>query len=142
YESRVKLIEQGALRLGLGNVTARVGDASVHDSTLPEADRVLCDVPCSGLGVIRRKPEIKYKRKDEIAGLPEIQKKIAGNAKGYVKHGGRLVYSTCTLNRAENEDIAEWLAAGDPEFTLIKTETYFPGDGGGDGFFTAVFERK
>ena len=111
YESRVRLISDGAARLGLDIVNARVADASVHNDTLPEADRVLCDVPCSGLGVIRRKPEIKYKKKAEIEGLPEIQRKILENGAGYVKKGGRLVYSTCTLNRAENEDVAEWFAA-------------------------------
>ncbi|MBP3857083.1 MAG: 16S rRNA (cytosine(967)-C(5))-methyltransferase RsmB [Ruminiclostridium sp.] len=142
YESRVSLIKQGAQRLGLGIVTARVSDASVYDGTLPQADRVLCDVPCSGLGVIRRKPEIKYKRKDEISGLPEIQKRIINNAKNYVRPGGRLVYSTCTLNRAENEDIAERFAEENKDFALIRTKTYIPGTSGGDGFFTAVFDRK
>ena len=142
YESRVKLINEGAERLGLDIIKARVADASVYDETLPKADRVLCDVPCSGLGVIRRKPEIKYKKKAETEGLPEIQRAILGNAARYVKAGGRLVYSTCTLNRAENEDVAEAFAAENTEFTLVEMKTYFPGENGGDGFFTALFERK
>ncbi|MBR5088493.1 MAG: 16S rRNA (cytosine(967)-C(5))-methyltransferase RsmB, partial [Ruminiclostridium sp.] len=111
YDSRVKLIEEGAERLGLGIINTRVAEASVYDKMLPEADRVLCDVPCSGLGVIRRKPEIKYKKKADIEGLPEIQRAILENAARYVKKGGRLVYSTCTLNRAETEDVAESFAA-------------------------------
>lgn len=142
HEHRVLLIKQGADRLGLDIIDARTGDASVFDETLPQADRVLCDVPCSGLGVIRRKPEIKYKKKADIEGLPEIQKKILQNAARYVKQGGRLVYSTCTLNRAENEDVAESFAAGNSDFTLKETKTYFPGEDDGDGFFYAVFERK
>ena len=142
YESRVKLIEQGAGRLGLDIVRARVSDASVFDVTLPQADAVLCDVPCSGLGVIRRKPEIKYKKKDEIAGLPDIQKKILDNAKKYVRPGGRLVYSTCTLNKAENEDIAERFAAENSDFTIVGTKTVFPDKSGGDGFFFAVFVKR
>lgn len=142
YESRVKLIEDGASRLGLDIVKTRVSDASVFDGSLPEADVVLCDAPCSGLGVIRRKPEIRYKKKDEISELPEIQKKLLDNAKNYVKSGGRLVYSTCTLNPAENEDIADKFAGENRDFRLIETRTFIPGETDGDGFFYAVFTMK
>ena len=142
YESRVKLIEDGASRLGLDIVKARVSDAAVFDDSLPEADVVLCDAPCSGLGVIRRKPEIRYKKKDEISELPEIQKKLLDNAKNYVKSGGRLVYSTCTLNPAENEDIADRFAGENRDFRLIETRTFIPGETDGDGFFYAVFIMK
>lgn len=142
YDSRVSMIRQGAERLGLDIIDARLGDASVFDETLPLADRVLCDVPCSGLGVIRRKPEIRYKRKDELKELPEIQKRILDNAKRYVKPGGRLVYSTCTLNRAENEDIAEAFASENADFIMKEQRINLIGENGGDGFFYAVFERK
>ena len=142
YESRVKLIAEGASRLGLDIVKTRVSDASVFDGSLPEADVVLCDAPCSGLGVIRRKPEIRYKKKDEISELPEIQKKLLDNAKNYVKRGGRLVYSTCTLNPAENEDIADKFAGENKDFRLIETRTFIPGETDGDGFFYAVFIMK
>ena len=142
YESRVKLIEDGASRLGLDIVKARVSDASVFDGSLPEADVVLCDAPCSGLGVIRRKPEIRYKKKDEISELPEIQKKLLDNAKNYVKSGGKLVYSTCTLDPAENEDIADKFAGENRDFRLIETRTFIPGETDGDGFFYAVFIMK
>ena len=142
YESRVKLIAEGASRLGLDIVKTRVSDASVFDGSLPEADVVLCDAPCSGLGVIRRKPEIRYKKKDEISELPEIQKKLLDNAKNYVKSGGKLVYSTCTLNPAENEDIADRFAGENRDFRLIETRTFIPGETDGDGFFYAVFIMK
>ncbi|MBQ9383615.1 MAG: 16S rRNA (cytosine(967)-C(5))-methyltransferase RsmB [Ruminiclostridium sp.] len=142
HEGRVKLINDGAKRLGSDIIEARQGDAAVFDDTLPQADRVLCDVPCSGLGVIRRKPEIKYKKKSELEGLPDIQMKILNNAKAYVRPGGRLVYSTCTLNRAENEDIAEKFAAENNDFTLSEMKTFFPGETDGDGFFYAAFERN
>ena len=142
YNSRVSLIKQGAERLGLDIIQARTGDASEYDEALPQADRVLCDVPCSGLGVIRRKPEIRYKRKDDLKDLPDIQKKILDNAKRYVKPGGRLVYSTCTLNRTENEDIVEAFAAGNTDFILREININPIGENGGDGFFYAVFDRK
>lgn len=141
YGSRVRLIEQGAERLGLNSVRARAADASVYDEALPPADRVLCDVPCSGLGVIRRKPEIKYRKKADIEGLPEIQSAILENASRYVRPGGKLLYSTCTLNRAENEDVVERFAEKNKEFGLVETKTYFPDKNGGDGFFTALFEK-
>ncbi len=141
YDSRVSLIKQGAERLGLNIITAAVGDASAADAELPQADKVLCDVPCSGLGVIRRKPEIKYKKKAELEELPKIQKKILANAKNYVRPGGRLVYSTCTLNRAENKDVAVAFAEENPDFRLTEMKTNLLGENGGDGFFTALFER-
>jgi len=142
YDSRVSLIKQGAERLGLDIIKAEVGDAAIFNDKLPHADRVLCDVPCSGLGVIRRKPEIKYKKKADIEDLPAIQKRILANAKRYVRDGGKLVYSTCTLNRAENEDIAEEFAAENMDFILKEKKINLLGENGGDGFFYAVFERK
>ena len=144
YESRVGLIREGAARLGLDKIIqARVADAAVYDSSLPAADRVLCDVPCSGFGVIRRKPEIKYKKKQDTEELPAIQTRILENAANYVKPSGRLVYSTCTLRREENEEVAESFAGRHADsFTLLDEQTAFPEPDGGDGFFTAVFEKK
>lgn len=149
YEHRVSLIRQGAERLGISVITADCGNAENYDPTLPVADRVLCDVPCSGLGIIRRKPEIKYKNPEDLAGLPEIQLKILLNASHYVKAGGRLVYSTCTLSKAENEAVCEKFLSLSEEFDY---ERIFPGDAGhrtfmphtdhSDGFFAACFKRK
>ena len=150
YENRVNLIVKGAQRLGLSSIEGRVGDASIFNADLGLADKVLCDVPCSGLGIIRRKPEIKYKSEEELSDLPDIQYAIVDNASNYVKNGGRLVYSTCTLSKAENEDIvakflknhADFKAA--PVFSYDESVTHItlmPHINQSDGFFIACFER-
>ncbi len=152
HDMRVGLIEDGAARLGIKIIKAMQNDASKFNGALPQADRVLCDVPCSGLGVIRRKPEIKYKDPAEFAGLPEIQYQILETSARYVKPGGTLVYSTCTLSRDENDNVADRFAREHPEFTPIvqpvpypapgdHKRTYCPDENGGDGFFTASFRR-
>lgn len=153
HDMRVGLIEDGAARLGIKILTAMQNDASKFNGQLPQADRVLCDVPCSGLGVIRRKPEIKFKSPEDFEGLPEIQYQILETSARYVKPGGTLVYSTCTLSRAENDGVAERFAAAHPEFLPIvqpvpcagaagePMRTYCPDENGGDGFFTASFRR-
>lgn len=153
YEQRVGLITNGAERLGLKIVEGRVNNAAHFNEELPPADRVLCDVPCSGLGVIRRKPEIKYKDESEFKELPVLQKAILDISAGYVKVGGTLVYSTCTLSRLENDEVAEEFVALHPDFSPIVQpipyagaessykRTFFPEEDGGDGFFTASFRR-
>lgn len=153
YESRTGLIAKGAERLGLRIVEARQNNAVKFNEELPKADKVLCDVPCSGLGVIRRKPEIKYKDEAEFDELPLLQKAILEVSAQYVKVGGTLVYSTCTLSRAENEGVAQEFASTHPEFSPIvqpipyagaensPMRTFFPEEDGGDGFFTAAFRR-
>lgn len=151
YPSRTELIDKAAQRLGIENITTCVADATRLYPNLKEADRVLCDVPCSGLGVIRRKPEIKYKELDEFKSLPEIQYKILCNGAAYVKKGGRLVYSTCTLNKKENDKVCDLFLQEHPDFKCIQplnipsvTEKYYtltPHLNGSDGFFVAVFER-
>ena len=149
YENRVNLILKGAKRLGLSSIEGRVGDASVYNADLGLADRVLCDVPCSGLGIIRRKPEIKYKNEEELAGLPVIQYSIIANASKYVRNGGRLVYSTCTLSKAENEDIVAKFLKNHSNFKVAEVFegsnstniTLMPHKNKSDGFFIACFER-
>lgn len=142
YPQRVKLCEEGALRLGIDIIEAKVGDACVF---LPEyekaADKVLCDVPCSGFGIIGRKPEIRYKDIAIIDNLLPVQYNILANAAKYVKSGGTLVYSTCTLNRAENEGVCENFLGNNAEFRKISFNTIIPTGNGGDGFFFAVFGR-
>ena len=153
HDNRVRLIEQGAERLGLTILEARTGDAKVFDETIPQADRVLCDVPCAGLGVIRRKPEIKYKPPETLDGLPAVQRAILDNAASYVRPGGLLVYSTCSLSLAENDGVADAFLAARPDFegaplplpggdgADAHKRTLFPDPAGGDGFFIAAFRR-
>lgn len=150
HEQRAALIAEGAGRLGLQSIHAAQGDAAVYRTDLPEADRVLCDVPCSGLGVIRRKPEIKYKSLAEFAALPELQYTILENGAKYLKKGGILVYSTCTVSKAENEHVVERFLKAHPEFRPVPLEelgcpeamvTFSPQYGGCDGFFAARLQR-
>ncbi len=150
---RAGLIEKGAARLHLKNVTAQAGDASVYNEALPMADRVLCDVPCSGIGVIRRKPEIRCKDAAQFADLPQIQTAILENAARYVKVGGILVYSTCTILKEENQCVAEQFLQTHPEFEAMplipslhkklsaSMMTLLPTFCGSDGFFMAKFQR-
>ena len=152
YRARASLIAQGAQRLGIGCITAKEGDASRFNSKLGEFDRVLCDAPCSGLGIIRRKPEIKYKNPEELQEIPEIQNKILSNAANYVKEGGILVYSTCTLNPQENEQVVEKFLQEHPQFRPCRLPqslgssghmvTLLPHERGTDGFFIASMQRS
>lgn len=154
HEKRIKLIESGAKRLMLSNITAAFGNGKEFNSNLPFADKILCDVPCSGLGVISKKPEIKYKKPEELAALPEIQYDILENSSKYLKSGGELVYSTCSLSREENDLIIDkflknnkgfsgiaFLEEVSPIFGNFKT-TIFPGDFSSDGFFIAKLIKR
>ena len=151
YESRASLIKKGAERLGLFNVSAMVGDASQHNEKIGLADKVLCDVPCSGFGIIGKKPEIKYKSENEAKEIEKLQYPILNNAATYVKKGGRLLYSTCTLSRAENDEICERFLKEHTDFESViplkeisseRFLTLMPHKNGTDGFFIALFERK
>ena len=135
------------------NVTAQQGDASVYNPALPQADRVLCDVPCSGVGVIRRKPEIRYKNPESFADLPVIQAAILETASRYVKVGGTLLYSTCTIRQEENADVVTAFLAKHSEFVpqpvlpewggkwAESMVTLLPSDCNSDGFFLAKLQR-
>ncbi len=146
HEHRVQLIKNGAERLGLRNITAKIGDALVFNPNLPKYSKILCDVPCSGLGVIQHKPEIKYKNPADFADLPEIQYKIAENALKYLDTGGEMVYSTCTVHKAENEDIVWKLTANHPEIEIVENADkilLLPSDiADCDGFFMTKFRKK
>jgi len=120
HENRVKLISNGAKRLHLTNVIAQVGDGSKFNEELPMADKILCDVPCSGLGVIRRKPEIKYKNPKDFDGLPNVQYKILENSSRYLKVNGELIYSTCTLNKSENDEVVEKFLKNHSDFIGVS----------------------
>ena len=150
------LIEAGAARLGLGSITAQVLDArKPRKGWEGTFDTVLADVPCSGLGVIRKKPEIRYKPQEELAGLPALQGEILDNVAHYVKPGGVLLYSTCTLRPQENEAVVRAFLASHGGFSLEGFRlpgpmgeqpegvcTLWPQRLGTDGFFLAKFRRR
>ncbi|MBR6419430.1 MAG: 16S rRNA (cytosine(967)-C(5))-methyltransferase RsmB [Oscillospiraceae bacterium] len=154
HENRVKLIRDGAKRLGLTAIEAQAGDARETDK--PQADRILCDVPCSGYGVIRRKPELRYKSPAETAALPEIQLAILEAAAKALKPGGVLVYSTCTVLKRENEAVVRAFLSAHPEFQTEKPwdkypalkpfakdmTTLFPAMVGSDGFFLCKMRKR
>lgn len=156
YKGRVKLIRSGAYRLGLKNVLASMRDALSDTCELSDADRILCDVPCSGFGVIRRKPEIRYKDLSQLDDLNRIQYEILSKSSAFLKEGGVLVYSTCTLNPAENNRIADRFLEEHKDFIPLRIEspvkrvlnepenqlTMMPFSGGTDGFFVAMFQKK
>lgn len=142
YEHRVRLIESSAKRLGINIIQAGVNDAAEYNKDIPMADKILCDVPCSGFGSIRRKPEIRYKELDSIADLPDIQYKILSTSSAYLKNGGRMIYSTCTLNKKENEKVVNKFLESNSGFKLIEEVTIFPSANAGDGFYYAVLEKN
>ena len=141
YDHRTKLIFDGAKRLSLKNVKTYTSDAAVFDTNLGEFDRVLCDAPCSGLGIMGRKPDIKYKDEKEIDDLPSVQYKILNNAAKYVKKNGKLVYSTCTLLKEENEEVFNRFIENNPHFKALSVKTLLPCENETDGFFIAIAER-
>ena len=142
YPQRVELIEKSAKRLGLSIIKTKVSDATVYNEDLGEFDYILCDAPCSGLGVIRRKPDIKYKAFDEFDSLCEIQSKILNNAVKYLKKGGKLLYSTCTLRKKENEDIVNAFLNENKDFKCEYSHTFMPHTDGTDGFYCALLTNK
>ncbi len=144
YEQRTQLIKSGAERLGIDIINAKTGDASVLNKALiNSADRVLADVPCSGLGIIGRKPEIRYKDLSFVDKLTDLQYNILKNASEYVKDGGLLVYSTCSLNKKENEAVCDRFLNERRGFEKHgEYTTLMPHINGTDGFFYAVFRRK
>lgn len=153
HKKRVELIKNGAERLGISNIKAMTGDAMIFNENLPKFSKILCDVPCSGLGVIRRKPEIKYKDFRDFERLPDIQYKILENALNYLEIGGELVYSTCTLRKAENDNIVEKLLENHKEMEGISflenlgepfgsyKASVFPNYFNSDGFFISKFRK-
>lgn len=136
YEHRAALIEATARRLGLENIEVRCQDAVEQiDELVGKADLVLADVPCSGLGVIRRKPEMKYRDEFDFDELVEIQKSILETGSSYLKPGGRLIYSTCTINPRENELMVKDFLERHEEFISEKEVKLSPFDNGYDGFY-------
>ncbi|WP_458458646.1 16S rRNA (cytosine(967)-C(5))-methyltransferase RsmB [Pseudobutyrivibrio sp.] len=142
-EAKVALINENIQRTGATNVTAQKFDATVFDeSSENKYDVVIADLPCSGLGIIRKKPDIKYNQTEEsLAELVMLQAKILENAARYVKAGGTLCYSTCTINKDENENQVENFLSSHKEFTIKNCEQLLP-DKNHDGFFICVMKKN
>lgn len=154
HESKISLIKSGAARLGIADMI----DVQAHDSTVPlseflgRADRVICDVPCSGLGVLWKKPDLRYADPARLTALPALGFEILSASAAYVKNGGTLVYSTCTLSPAENGDNVQKFLATHPEFAPVPFDvgtvkaageyTFFPHKDGTDGFYVAKFVKQ
>lgn len=160
-DAKTSMIRANIERLGIDNITVRRADALVRNENDREKyDIIIADLPCSGLGVISKKPDIKYNADAKgLAGLASIQSDILDNAAVYVKRGGIIVYSTCTVNRGENEDNCRAFLDRHPEFAQVNLKSFvpesimdsvdefgnikiFPGKYKSDGFFVAMFRRR
>ena len=153
HENKLKRIRDGAERLGITCIETVTADGREFCSAWQDGfDVVLCDVPCSGLGIIRKKPDIRYKDPAALAGLPEIQRAILANASRYVKPGGALVYSTCTVLPEENEDVTDDFLREHAGFSyeafVLRGEetpghiTLWPQRHGTDGFYISKMRRN
>ena len=155
YPKKIELIKNGAERLGIKSIKSFVNNAEIYNSNLGTFHKVLCDLPCSGLGILGKKPEIRYKNVAFLDNLSKLQYHYLDTAKVYVKMGGFLVFSTCTLNQNENQKVAEKFLKNNENFEafsigegITKTEidssntlTLFPHIHSTDGFFISVFKR-
>ncbi len=157
HENKLSLIKKGAHRLGISIIdTLALDGRSERKEFIGCADRVLCDVPCSCLGTISKKPEIRYKNPEEYRRLPEIQLAILQNTSKYLKKGGVLVYSTCTFDKAENEGVVSLFLKDNPDFSPVDIEysesfdvykdgigtCFLPNAACPDGFYIAKLIRK
>lgn len=156
HSHKEKLIRDGGGRLGITIIETQVQDGKKFRSSWEGAfDRLIVDVPCSGLGIIRKKPDIRYKDPEQIKGLPRVQLDILNNVSRYVKPGGILLYSTCTLLRRENQDVVSRFLEEHSDFSPVPVAlpepvgylpegaiTLWPHVHGTDGFFFAKLQRK
>lgn len=155
-QKKIERMKENFSRLGYENIECRLADATKETEEIPNADFVLCDVVCSGLGILRKKPEIRYKIEKDIENLPKIQYTILMQASKKVNPKGKLVYSTCTLNPAENRGVVDRFLKTHKEFSLKQLElqykdmkvnkqsdlTFLPHLTKTDGFYVAVMERE
>ena len=153
HQNKLSLITKSAQRLGIDIINVKEQNAKENvEEYNGKFDRVLCDVPCSGLGIIFKKPDIKYKDINSIKSLPSVQFDILSNCSKYVKIGGSLVYSTCTIVKEENEDNIALFLEQNPCFEAVDFEiggvksqngmyTFLPHITGTDGFFVAKLKR-
>lgn len=158
HESKLGLIKENCERLGLTNVLVNVNDATkLNPELIESSDRILLDVPCSGIGIIRKKPEIKWnKTRNDLRDVIPVQRDIMENAWKYLKNGGIMIYSTCTLNKEENEENIEWFLSKHKDCSIKKifigkqenlvynrngSLTIMPNESM-DGFFVAKLEKR
>ncbi len=142
-EPKVELIRDNIRRCRVPNAHAEVWDARLFDPKMEEAaDLVLADLPCSGLGVIGHKTDIRYRTSEEqIRALAELQRQILSTVCRYVRPGGIMMYSTCTITKEENQQNTQWLLEQFPSFLLVKEQQLLP-DEGCDGFYIAKLEKS
>jgi 16S rRNA (cytosine967-C5)-methyltransferase len=161
YQHKLKLVKENCSRLGVENVRTELFNAKLLDeSSLEKFDKVLLDAPCSGLGVLRRKPDLRWKKEqDNFKELAKLQKEILEQASKYVKAGGALIYSTCTINKTENIEVVQDFLSNHQQFRLESLRQYlpeslvcesadkgylelFPNTHGTDGFFIARIGKR
>ena len=144
HEHRLELVREGAKRCGVQIIETKAMDATCADQ-LPDQqfDRVLLDVPCSGLGVLSHKPEILIRLSPQsLDEITQLQKQILDTCSPCCKKGGILVYSTCTLNKKENEKQVAAFLKRNPDFELVEEKTFFPFEADQDGFYIAKLRRQ
>ena len=154
HENRLGLIRAMAKRLEILNLTVCQNDAAQPNCSLPKADRVLCDVPCSGLGTLAKKPDIRYKQLSQLPKLVQVQKAVLETSAKYVAPGGILVYSTCTINPQENQQVVQAFLKKHPDFVadtpafeqfggeaVDKMTLFLPDKACTDGFFIACLKK-
>ncbi len=143
YEKRLNSVKENAKRLGIDIIKSEARDSTIpKEELLGKADKILLDAPCSGWGVIRRKPDIKYKsEKTDYKELVKTQKALIKTAAGYLKPGGEMVYSTCTLNQGENDRVIADFLEENKNFELVLKKTYFPNTDDCDGFFISKLKK-
>ena len=152
HQTKLSLVSQGAKRLGLSLKIKEHDATAAFPELLGRADKVICDVPCSGLGVLAKKPDLRYKDLSALQTLPPLQLSILRESAKYLKVGGEMIYSTCTLNREENEDVVRAFLAEDGGYELVDFEVGELSSSGGmltlmphlhdtDGFFIAKIKR-
>ena len=139
--AKLNLVMDGADRLGLSIVDCRAGDAREIDGS-ERFDLVIADLPCSGLGVIRKKPDIRFRDREELDRLPELQAELLSCVSRAVRPGGRLLYSTCTWRVRENEAVADAFLRAHPDFIKTNEKTFWPDIDGTDGFYLCRMDRK
>lgn len=151
---RLKLISDGAARLGLDNISTVVNRGEIFNEQLKKYNVIICDVPCSGIGIIPKKPDLRYKSMQEVKNLAELQYNILSAASKYLADKGTIVYSTCTINKMENEQVVDRFLKENIDFKLVKQHcpvenvinvdekvTFLSHLTGFDGFFVAVLRK-